>query len=104
MSAARSAAIAVLEALVESRSRSERIQAAMREEWPDIAGMSLSAKIEGPVVALIDAVLGEKDGFGLASYLLFGGGGTITVNGRVYPIRTVDDLRVYLEREVPEFP
>lgn len=106
MSPAREAALAVLEELVESRARSERIQAALREEWPYLSGMFISEKIEVPVVALIDEVLGKHDGFGLGSYLLYecllGGGGRIEVQGRSYTIRTVDDLRTYLEREVPE--
>ncbi len=108
MSPEREAALDVLKELVEARARLDRIQAAMREEWTELRGMSLPGKIEVPTVRLIDEVLGKQDGFGLGSYLLYecllGGGGRIEVQGRSYTIRTVDDLRTYLEREVPEPP
>lgn len=102
MSPAREAALAVLEELVESRARSERIQAAMREEWTDLYGLFLPGRVEAPVVALIDAVLGET----LGSYLLYecrrGGGRIILPDQTEHLIRTVDDVRAYLDATDPE--
>lgn len=102
MTPARAAALVALQHLIDARARQDRIQAALREEWPDLCGVSLPGRVEAPVVALIDAVLGETLGSYLLYECLLGGGGRIEVQGRSYTIRTVDDLRTYLEREVPE--
>lgn len=104
MSPEREAALDVLAALVGCRPVADRIQAAMREAWPDLNGFFcvVPAAIETRVVDLIDEVLGDDLGSYLLYECLLGGGGRIEVQGRSYTIRTVDDLRTYLEREVPE--
>ena len=98
----REAVLVALQALVDARARQERIQSAMREEWPDLYGLFLPGRIEAPVVALIDAVLGQT----LGSYLLYecnrGGGRIILPDQTEHLIRTVDDVRAYLDATDPE--
>lgn len=87
MSAARTAAIAALKELLHDASG-----------LPNYAWTHFHAT----VLDLVLATLPDDASRNSARALARRETETITVNGRVYPIRTVDDLRVYLERECPE--
>lgn len=100
----RETALAALQALHDARGRSDRITEALREEWPDLDGLFLpSPAVEDATIKLIDAALGDTVGsYFLYECLSMKDGGAIEVGGRRYPIRTIDDVRAYLDAEVPD--
>lgn len=95
----RETALSALQALVDARAQSDRIQTAMREAWPDFYGFyAVPAATEDAVVKLIDAALGDDN---IASYLLYecwrGPGSVILPDQTEYIIASVEDVRAYLE-------
>lgn len=104
MTLLRAAALAMLEELVDARNRSGRIADALREEGADLSGFYLTTgKTETAALALINAALGD----GIAEYFLYECWhipGHAIVSGREYRIATLDDVRRYLDAEVPDVP
>ena len=101
----RNLAFKAIETIMITRQKSDRVTAAMRELWPDLSGFRLpSDDIEAALVDMIDFILGDEQ---IGSYFLYEclhmtDGGRIEVNGKGYPIRTLDDLRAYVDAEMPE--
>ena len=103
LSPAQEAALVLLQAMLDAKPALEAAHTALKALYRDFAGQPvlLPDPIEAPVMALMDAVLGED---GIASYFLYecqfmGGGGKIVEGEREWKIQTVADLRAYLERE-----
>lgn len=99
---AREAALALVARLVEVapayRALNDQARALLGEFASHHA--AIDGSVYDQVVGLLDAVLGEHE---IASYFLhecqmMGGGGSVTEDGQVWPLRTVDDLRAYLAR------
>lgn len=65
---------------------------------------AIDESVYGQVIRLIDAVLGDQE---IGSYFLHecqtmkNGGSVTEVDGREWPLRTMDDLRAYVMREAP---
>lgn len=88
MSPAREAALAVMEEL-------------WRINW--FGEADVPPAFEARVMELINATIRDAEACEAARFLVFDHPPyTITIGSRTYTIRTVDDLRTYLEREVPE--
>lgn len=59
----------------------------------------MPSSLEGEIVGLLDLVLGQE----IASYYLYEAqgmknGGSITQDGKTYPIKTISDVKNYIEQ------
>lgn len=69
---------------------------ALNPDFPSLINM-IDPEIETSLVKVLDSVLGDE----IASYYIneiqfMKGGGSITENGKTWPIKTVDDVRAYV--------
>ena len=58
----------------------------------------ITSNLETAIVSILDDILSPDAGkdYGIASYLLYDGGGMLTVDGKEYPIKTADDIEVFV--------
>lgn len=100
------AAFAALRLLIVEKAKAKRLQSAFMEVYPDDHFYAIPSAVETALVKLIDAIIGPGEN---AAYLLYEAmsmknGGCITVDGRSYPIRDVDDLEAYIAAEHAPLP
>lgn len=100
-------ALALIQAIMDMQPKLETARISLIAVYGDFAGQPTAFldDLYGPVVALLDAVLGHDD---IASYFIHeclgmrDGGAVIERDGTKWPLKTVADLRAYLNREKPQ--
>lgn len=82
-------------------SNANRVLRGLDSDFP-IQVQAVSGTIITSVVRLLDAILGDE----IASYFLFeasnmkDGGKIIETDGKEWPIRSLDDVKAYVQREI----
>lgn len=103
-SALQESAFQLLRILEEKEKQYERINKQIQELQGDFPTRIhvMDDRLWGPTMQVLDQILGEQD---IASYYYFEcrsmkNGGMIVENGKSWPIKTLDDVRIYMNRNL----
>jgi hypothetical protein len=99
-----SLALNTLSTIYEEQRRYDKANAVIRQIEADFPAtlLPMSGACNTSVVRLLDAILGDE----IASYFLYeaanmkNGGGVTERDGKEYPIKTIEDVRAYVFRNV----
>ncbi|MGE4043392.1 MAG: hypothetical protein AB7F35_00965 [Acetobacteraceae bacterium] len=93
-------ALIALQKLDERAAEYEALNAKLRNLEPDFPPniRVMDSELFTPFLAVLDSILGDE----IATYFFFEtrtmkDGGSIVVDGKTWPIRTIDDVRAYVE-------
>lgn len=101
-------AIKVIETITKRREKYDKINDDIRVLQPEFSSYLhvMDNDCEVAVVGLLDYILGDSD---LASYFIYEchtkpphGHGLIQVEGREYKLRTIEELKNYVEKELSD--